>query len=116
MEIQVLDDYAPEYAALQPWQYCGSLYGVVPALKRVSKKANEWQHYRIVARGPRVCVTLNGEMIVDADLIRHMDKESIHPGLKRRSGYIGLQSHTRKVEYRNITLTELEWREQYDGD
>jgi HEAT repeat protein len=111
MEIQVLDDYAPEYAALQPWQYCGSLYGVVAASKRVSRKANEWQHYRIVACGPRVRVMLNGETIVDADLIRHMDKESTHPGLKRRSGYIGLQSHTRKVEYRNITLTELEWRE-----
>ncbi|NOX87429.1 MAG: DUF1080 domain-containing protein, partial [Calditrichaeota bacterium] len=28
MEIQVLDDYAPVYANLKPWQYTGSIYGV----------------------------------------------------------------------------------------
>jgi hypothetical protein len=116
MEIQVLDDYAAEYAALKPWQYCGSVYGVVAAKKGVSKKANEWQHYRIVARGPRVTVTLNGQQIVDADLIEHMDKESTHPGLKRRSGFIGLQCHGDRVEYRNIRLTELEWSENHDGN
>ncbi|MBM2844763.1 MAG: hypothetical protein HW407_75 [Bacteroidetes bacterium] len=108
MEIQVLDDYASEYANLKPWQYCGSLYGVQAASPRVTKKAGEWQHYTIVAQGPRVLVTLNNQVIVDADLISHMDKESTHPGLKRRSGYIGLQCHSLKVEFRNITIKELE--------
>jgi hypothetical protein len=108
MEIQVLDDYASEYANLKPWQNCGSLYGVQAASGRVTKKAGEWQHYTIVAQGPRVLVTLNNQVIVDADLISHMDKESTHPGLKRRSGYIGLQCHSLKVEFRNITIKELE--------
>ncbi|MBP1655049.1 MAG: hypothetical protein H6Q28_1605, partial [Bacteroidetes bacterium] len=116
MEIQVLDDDAQEYATLQPWQYCGSLYGVVAAEKGAVRKANEWQHYRIVARGPRVTVTLNGRQIVDADLIAHMDQESTHPGLKRRSGYIGLQCHGDRVEYRNIRVRELEWSEDHDGN
>jgi HEAT repeat protein len=116
MEIQVLDDYAEEYTTLKPWQYCGSVYGVVAAERGASKKASEWQHYRIVARGPKVTVTLNGRQIVDADLIAHMDQESTHPGLKRRSGFIGLQCHGDRVEYRNITLKELEWSENHDGN
>jgi hypothetical protein len=116
MEIQVLDDYSEEYASLRPWQYCGSLYGVVPAARGASRKANEWQHCRIVACGPRVTVSLNGLPVVDADLVAHMDQESSHPGLKRRSGYIGLQCHGGRIEYRNIVLRELEWRETNDGD
>jgi hypothetical protein len=114
MEIQVLDDYADQYARLQPWQYCGSIYGVQAPSLRATKKAHEWQHYHIVALGPHVSVTLNDQLIVDADLTSHMDKESTHPGLKRRSGFIGLQSHTRRVEYRNITLKELAWKEEND--
>ena len=31
MEIQILDDTAAQYATLQPYQYHGSIYGVVPA-------------------------------------------------------------------------------------
>jgi hypothetical protein len=107
MEIQVLDDYAQEYANLKPWQYCGSVYGVQPPALRATKKAGEWQHMQIVADGPRVKVMLNNQQIVDADLIAHMDKESSHPGLKRRAGFIGLQSHGQKVEYRNIIINEL---------
>jgi HEAT repeat protein len=114
MEIQILDDYASEYAKLQPWQYCGSIYGVQAPAVRASRKAHEWQHYHIVAKGPSVSVTLNGRLIVDADLTSHMDKEATHPGLKRRSGFIGLQSHTLRVEFRNITVKEIEWNEHHD--
>ncbi len=108
MEIQVLDDYAPEYAKLNQWQYCGSIYGVQAPSVRATKKAGEWEHYTIIANGPHITITLNDQLIVDADLISHMDKESTHPGLKRRSGFIGLQCHTSRVEYRNITIKELE--------
>jgi len=107
MEIQVLDDYAPEYKDLHPWQYTGSIYGVVPPSARVSKKAGEWQHYVIVADGPHVTVTLNEQRIIDADLIAHLDQEQTHPGLKRRKGYIGLQNHSTRIEYRNIRITEI---------
>ena len=108
MEVQVLDDYAAKWAQLKTWQYTGSIYAVQAPTERVSKPANEWQHYEIVCNGPRVQVTLNGKQIVDANLIEHMDKESSHPGLKRRRGFIGMQNHSTRVEYRNITLVELE--------
>lgn len=108
MEVQVLDDYAAMYAKLKAWQYCGSVYGVQAPSERASKPANEWQHYEIVCNGPSVQVTLNGRKIVEANLIEHMDKEKSHPGLKRRKGFIGLQNHSTRVEYRNIMLEELE--------
>ncbi|NIA28281.1 MAG: DUF1080 domain-containing protein [Actinobacteria bacterium] len=107
MEIQVLDDYAKEYAHLHPWQYTGSIYGVQAPSKRVTKKANEWQKEVIECKGPHVKVTLNGKEIINANLIDYMDKASSHPGLKRRKGYIGLQTHTSRVDFRNIKLTEF---------
>ena len=107
MEIQVLDDYAEQYATLQPWQYTGSVYAVEAPLKRASKNANEWQRMEILCDGPRVRVTLNGTVIVNTNLIKHMDKTDEHPGLKRRRGYIGLQNHSTRVDYRNIRIQEL---------
>jgi hypothetical protein len=107
MEVQVLDDDAARYAELKPWQFTGSIYGVQAPAMRASKKADEWQHMQITADGPHVVVLLNGQKIVDTDLISHMDKEASHPGLKRRAGHIGLQNHGSRVEYRTITIREL---------
>jgi len=108
MEIQVLDDYADQYADLKPWQYTGSIYGVQDPASRASRKAGRWQRMVIVCRGPRVQVTLNNERIIDANLIDYMHLEKSHPGLKRRRGYIGLQNHSTRVDYRNIRIKELE--------
>jgi len=36
-----------------------------------------------------------------------MDRVDEHPGLKRRSGYIGLQNHGSRVEFRNVIITEI---------
>jgi len=46
--------------------------------------------------------------IIDANLIDYMHLEKSHPGLKRRLGYIGLQNHSTRVDYRNIRIEELE--------
>ncbi len=107
MEIQVLDDYDAQYANLKPTQYCGSLYDLVPAQPRVSKKAGEWQKMTIVCKGKQVKVTLNGTQVVDADLSAHPDKVETHPGLKRAAGYIGLQNHGSRLDYRNIKIRPL---------
>jgi HEAT repeat protein len=108
MEVQVLDDYAAQYATLKPWQYTGSVYGVQPPSSRATKHAGEWQHMQITAQGTHVKVVLNGTTTVDTDLLQHMEKAKEHPGLQRRAGFIGLQNHSTRVEYRNITIRELE--------
>ena len=90
MEIQVLDDSAEVYKALQPYQYHGSVYGVVPAKRGYQRPVGEWNSEEIEVRGRRVKVTLNGTVIVDADIDEAsadgtMDKRD-HPGLKNETG------------------------------
>lgn len=107
-EVQILDDYAERYAELQPWQYTGSIYDVKAPSKRVTKPAGEWQSMKIRADGPLIQVTVNGEMILSTSLINHMEKADGHPGLKRRSGYIGLQNHSNRVDFRNIRIKDIQ--------
>ena len=111
MEIQILDDTAPEYAALQPWQYHGSVYGVAAAEKGHQKPVGQWNEEEIVAHGSRITVTLNGAVIVDVDLEDVGRPETIdgreHPGLFNASGYIGFLGHGHRVEFRNIRIKEI---------
>lgn len=111
MEIQILDDYAPNWATLQPYQYHGSIYGVVPARQGALRFAGEWNEEEIHVQGSRVRVTLNGTVIVDADIEKAgrpvtMDKRE-HPGLFNRTGYIGFLGHGTRIEFRDILLREL---------
>jgi hypothetical protein len=104
MEIQILDDDGPMYKGkLKPWQYSGSLYGVVPVSKHVYKGVNEWNAFEISCVGDKVTVVFNGEKVVEAD----MSKE---PELKNRprKGFIGLQNHGTAVEFRNIQIKVLD--------
>ena len=109
MEIQILDDFHPKYANIDFYQYTGSIYHVVAPTRRTSKKAGQWNAMTIRAKGREVQIALNGKTIVDADLDRArkdpaVDKE--HPGLSRTTGRIGLQSHTDRVEFRNLRVKE----------
>jgi HEAT repeat protein len=107
LEIQVLDDYAEKYAHLKSWQYTGSIYATQAPRSRQSKPAGEWQRMRISCQGSVVDVWLNGKEIVHANLIDYGHLLPDHPGLKRRSGHIGLQNHGTRVDYRNIFLRPL---------
>jgi hypothetical protein len=106
MEIQLLDD--ANWKGLQPWQQTGSIYGVVPAAKIVTRPHGEWNQMRIVAKGPHILVELNGTKLVDANLDDYTEKHGKrHPGLLRKTGHIGLQSYNFRVEFKNIYLKEL---------
>ncbi|MHC4400869.1 MAG: 3-keto-disaccharide hydrolase [Planctomycetota bacterium] len=118
MELQVLDNTGarytdpshPKYLALKPYQYHGSVYGVVPAKRGHMKPAGQWNRQEVVCKGRRVKVTLNGAVIVDADLdqVTPMDGKD-HPGLKYEKGRIGLHAHGygEKVFFRSIRIKEL---------
>jgi hypothetical protein len=108
MEIQILDDEAPQYKDLRPTQYTGSIYDVVPPSKRVTKPAGEWNTMKIIAKGRKVTVELNGTTIVDANLDDYKDRADKHPGLLREKGHLGLQSHDGRVEFRNLFVKVLE--------
>lgn len=110
MEIQILDDGDQKYKGqIRPEQYHGSVYDAIPARTGFRKPVGEWNEEEIVANGRRIKVTLNGVIILDADL--DMVKEpavlSHHPGMARTSGHVGFLGHGSLVEFRNIRIKEL---------
>ncbi len=111
MELQILEDGSPVYWGLRPYQYHGSVYGVVPARRGVLRPAGEWNAEEVTVKGRRVAVAVNGVTIVDADLDQASAGGTIdgneHPGLKRTSGHIGFLGHGAVLEFRNIRLKEL---------
>ncbi len=109
MEIQVLDDSGPAYRDLRPAQYHGSIYDVVAARRGSQKPVGQWNSEEITARGRRITVKLNGNIIVDADLDAVKDQAilSKHPGLARAKGHIGFLGHGSRVEFRNIRIKQL---------
>ena len=69
MEIQILDDGDQVYKGkIRPEQYHGSVYDVIPARTGYRKPLGEWNEEEIVADGRHIKVTLNGVIILDADL------------------------------------------------
>jgi hypothetical protein len=113
MEIQILDHDAPAYRGkLRPAQYHGSIYDVVAAKTGFLKKTGEWNYEEILAEGRHIKVTLNGTVIVDANLDEVIDAADPavlkkHPGLARTTGHIGLLGHHSRVEFRNMRVREL---------
>ncbi len=110
MEIQILDDTHEKYKGwLKDYQHHGSIYGVVAAKTGYRKPAGEWNSEEIMADGSHIKVTLNGQVIVDADLsqIKEPLDGKKHPGLHNEKGHIGFLGHGDRVEFRNIRIKEL---------
>ncbi len=111
MELQILDNSAEKYKDLNPYQFHGSVYGVVPALRGHQKEVGKWNFQEVTAKGNRIIVNLNGVNIVDADIEKAAKPETIdkrdHPGLKRKTGHIGFLGHGAHVEFRNIRIMKL---------
>jgi len=110
MEIQLLDDFHPRYANLDFYQHTGALYHVAAPTRRATKKAGQWNALTIRAEGRQLQVRLNGVALLDVDLDRCRKDPAVakeHPGLARTTGRIGLQSHTDRVEFRNIFVREI---------
>lgn len=118
IEIQVLDDSGSSYTKLQPWQYHGSIYGVVPAKRGFQKPVGEWNSEEITANGRHITVTLNGTAIVDANLDDVTDPEVLKThrdltrpegsrGIANTKGHIGLLGHGARVEFRHFRIKEL---------
>jgi hypothetical protein len=109
MEIQILDDGHPKYQKIQPYQAHGSIYGVVPAERGHLKPTGQWNSEEIFAQGGHIKVTVNGAVVVDADLSKieqTMDHRD-HPGLHNAKGYVGWLGHGDPVAFRNIRIKEL---------
>ncbi len=111
MELQILDDDAPIYSQLQPYQYHGSVYGVIPAKRGSLKPIGQWNYEEVIVKGTTVKIILNGNVIVDGDVAKASRNGTLdhkeHPGLLRTSGHIGFLGHESVVKFRNIRVKEL---------
>ena len=111
MELQILDDTSPVYAAIEPYQHHGSVYGVIPARRGFLKPVGEWNYEEVVAEGTHIKITLNGTVIVDGDIADPRDNGTMdhkdHPGLKNKTGHIGFLGHGSVVKFRNIRIKDL---------
>ena len=111
MELQILDNEAEMYKNLKPYQYHGSLYGVIPAKRGFLKPVGEWNQQEVIATGSEIKVILNGTNILNGDISEARKNGTIdgneHPGLHREKGHIGFLGHGSVVRFRNIRVKDL---------
>ena len=110
-EIQILDNTAEKYANLKPYQYHGSVYGIIPAKRGALNPIGEWNHQEVIVKGANIKVTLNGIVIVDGNLEQASQNGTIdgkqHPGLSRHKGHIGFLGHGDVLWFQNVRIKEL---------
>lgn len=112
MEIQVLDNEHEMYKNLRPYQYHGSVYGIMPAKRGALRATGEWNEEEIYVKGSYIRVTVNGVVINEGDFMAAaqphgtMDHQQ-HTGLERKQGYIGFLGHGDVLRFRNIRVKRL---------
>jgi len=80
----------------------GSIFPVVAPLKVNVKNKAEWNAFRVVFDWPRLQVWTNDELVQDLDV------ESVAELRHRlRSGYLGLESLSYPIRFRNLRVREL---------
>lgn len=111
MELQILDNESPIYEKLKPYQYHGSVYGVIPAKRGYLKPTGEWNEQTVIAKGNKIKVILNGQVILDGDIHEASKNGTMdgnrHPGLLNPKGHIGFLGHGDVVRFRNIRIKKL---------
>lgn len=110
-ELQILDDTADIYANLEPYQYHGSVYGIMEAKRGALNPVGEWNSQEVVVKGDHIKITLNGKVILDGNIKEAtkngtLDKKD-HPGLLRNKGHIAFLGHGADLAFRNIRIKDL---------
>jgi hypothetical protein len=108
MEIQMLDSTSAQYKDIAPYQFHGSVYGIIPAKRGYLKPVGGWNQHEIRCIGRQITIVLNGETIVNGDLDAALAAGAPdgheHAGARRASGHIVLCGHGTRVEFRNMRI------------
>ena len=99
IEIQVLDDTAPEHADLKDFQYSASIYDFAGAKPHVCRPLGEWNSLEINCRGQQISTWHNGVFVANITA-----EENPLLALRSTKGFLGLQNHGTPVQFRNIRL------------
>jgi len=110
-ELQILDNTASIYANLKPYQYHGSVYGVLTAKRGHLKPVGEWNSEEVIVKGDHIKIILNGTVILDGNIKEATKNGTLdqkeHPGLKRNKGHIAFLGHGSELQFRNIRIKDL---------
>ena len=136
-ELQLLDDGGSAYYdsatkkdKLKPYQYTGSVYGVVPSRRdnidkqiwgkdknftgggSYVRKPGMWNFEEVKVIGSEIEVYLNGYLVTKADVSKFKGDGDTpdgrkHPGLHRTRGPIAWLGHGHNVKWKNIRIKEL---------
>jgi hypothetical protein len=106
-EVQLLDD-----AGSPPSAHCtGSLYRYKSPTANPARPAPEWNTIEVTCAGPRITIRLNDQPVLEADQsdladVKTKPLAAPAPKDKPRRGYVALQSHSGRVEFRKIRIRE----------
>jgi len=108
-ELQVLDNTAAKYSALDARQYHGSVYGQVAAHRGYLRPVGEWNYQEVTVVGSTITVELNGTVIVRADVseISEFMADTAHPGKDLKKGHFGFAGHDDPVMFRNVAIRRM---------
>lgn len=108
-EVQLMDD-----AGKTPDVHStASLYRYKAASANPVKPAPEWNTIEITCKGPKYYISVNGQQVLEADQTELADlekgkpKDVAAPKDKPLKGYVSLQNHGSKIEFRKVQVKEL---------
>ena len=122
VEIQIADDFAPQWAkAPKTWQ-CAAIFGRLAPSKSAVQKPGEWNRMTVTCLGPMIHVLLNGEQVTEIDLrkwtsaTKNPDGSEIPPWLSKplaelpTRGHVGLQGKHAgaPIYFRNLKIKALD--------
>ncbi len=106
-EVQLLDD-----AGSPPSDHgTGSLYRYKSPTANPARPAREWNTIEVACTGTQITIQLNGQKILEANQSELADVNTKPAGApapkeKPRRGYVALQSHSGRVEFRRVQIRE----------
>jgi len=118
-EYQILDSFAKpghKYThETDKGNIAGSFYDIIPGKEEWSKPVGEWNETRIVVKGSKITLYLNGTVTAEVDTATDAFKELLAKSKfngwehfnKAPKGHIVFQDHGDKVAFRSIRIRKL---------
>ncbi|HEX8153720.1 MAG TPA: DUF1080 domain-containing protein, partial [Thermoanaerobaculia bacterium] len=109
LEVQIDEEARPDGAGVHRTGAIYKLAAPDPALLNV-RNVGEWNRYEITVQGNRYTVALNGQEVTRFDFTPGSDAQFPKRALAPTAAeprFIGLQTHTGRVRYRNIQWKAL---------
>ncbi len=118
-EYQVLDSFKQDghkYThETDKGNIAGSFYDIIPGKEEWSKPVGEWNETRIVVKGDKITLYLNGNVTADVDTTTDEFKQLLGKSKfngwehfnKAPKGHIVFQDHGDKVQFRTIRIKSL---------